>query len=70
MQFNRIMVGNDGRLSVEPYLGIKCAGSNDWQDLRTAFAVSCRISRTRMDRWISLSAGTRRIANKRSRLYA
>jgi hypothetical protein len=33
VQFNRIVVGNDGLLSIEPYLGINCASSNDWQDL-------------------------------------
>ncbi len=33
LQFNRIVVGKDGRLSVEPYLGIRCAGNDDWQDL-------------------------------------
>jgi len=33
VQFNRIVVGNDGRLSIEPYLGIDCANSADRQDL-------------------------------------
>jgi hypothetical protein len=33
VQFNRITVGNDGRVSIEPYLGIECASSADRQDL-------------------------------------
>lgn len=33
VQFNRIEVGNDGRLSIEPYLGIECANGEDRQDL-------------------------------------
>ncbi len=33
VQFNRIVVGNDGLLNIEPYLGIHCASSADWQDL-------------------------------------
>jgi hypothetical protein len=33
VQFNRIVVGSDGRLGIEPYLGIECASSADWQDL-------------------------------------
>lgn len=33
VQFNRIAVGNDGDLSIEPYLGINCASSADRQDL-------------------------------------
>lgn len=34
VQFNRIVVGKAGLLSIEPYLGITCANSGDWQDLR------------------------------------
>ena len=33
VQFNRIVVGKDGLLSIEPYLGIECASADDWQDL-------------------------------------
>jgi len=33
VQFNRIVVGNDGLVSIEPYLGIDCASSDDRQDL-------------------------------------
>lgn len=34
VQFNRIVVGQAGLLSVEPYLQINCADNNDWQDLQ------------------------------------
>ena len=33
LQFNRIVVGKEGLVSIEPHLGIECANSNDWQDI-------------------------------------
>ncbi len=33
VQFNRLVVGRDGSLMVEPHLEIACAGPGDWQDL-------------------------------------
>jgi hypothetical protein len=34
VQFNRLVVGQTGLLSIEPYLRINCADGADWQDLR------------------------------------
>jgi len=34
VQFNRLVVGQTGLLSIEPYLRIDCADGDDWQDLR------------------------------------
>lgn len=33
VQFNRLVIGRDGRLTVEPHLEIACASPADWEDL-------------------------------------